>query len=367
MKILQATTAIGWSGGTEQCLLLTKYMNLEGEETHILTYRGSELDERAEKLKIKRVYIPNTKRISFSETKKLARIIENYDIVNTHISKAHWFIWLASFLTRKRPRIVYTRRVSYGMPVFSLLTKYNVHTDAVICVTDEIKKRISSILKQKKVVYIPSGIELDRFNTNIRSNIREELKIPENSTIITNVGNFSNVKGQHLLLPAFKMLMDRFKGERIYLLLVGRDTKGGEARKLMEKYRLNKNVLPLGFRRDIPEILKATDIFAFPSLSEGIAGSLLQAMAMGKICVTSSVGGIKSYAENGINAITVAENDVDSLYNGLAKALSLNKDKRKVMSKEAIKTARKFDIRAVAEKTLDLYRELYGISKTQRL
>ena len=96
MRILQATTARGWSGGTEQCFLLAKYMNEFGYETDILTLKGCELDERAKKLGIKTVYFPNTKEFSLGEAKELAEILENYDVVNTHISKAHWSVWLAS-------------------------------------------------------------------------------------------------------------------------------------------------------------------------------------------------------------------------------------------------------------------------------
>ena len=357
MRILQVTTARGWSGGTEQCFLLAKYMNELGYETDILTLKGCELDERAKKLGIKTVYFPNTKKFSLREAKELAEILENYDVVNTHISKAHWFVWVALFFTGKRPKIVYTRRVPYSLSKVSLLTKYNIHTDAVLTVTPEIFENLKDVpFIRRKLHYVPSGVELDRFSPGIESSIREEFGIPEDAIVITNVGNFSEVKGQHILLPAFKKLVESCKDESFYLLLAGRDTRSEKALSMIKEYELEGNVVLLGFRRDIPQVLEATDLFVFPSLNEGIAGSLLQAMAMRKVVVASYVGGIKSYLKHMENGIAVEPGSVDSLYQGLLKGLeNLNNES---MKENARKTAREFDIKKVTEKTLQLYKEL---------
>lgn len=357
MKILQATTARGWSGGTEQCLLLAKYMNKLGYETDVLTWRGCELDRRAEKLGIDRVYFPNRKKFSLKEAKELARILENYDVVNTHISKAHWFIWLASFFTKRRPKVVYTRRVPYSLSKVSLLTKYNFHTNTVVSVSPEIFKNLQKVpfIKQK-LYFIPSGVEIDRFNSNVESHIREELKLTKEAIVITNVANFSEIKGQHILIPVFKKLVNKYKGRSIYLLLVGRDTQSEQALSMAKQYGVEKRVISLGFRRDLPQVLKASDLFVFPSLNEGIAGSLLQAMAMRKIVVASYIGGIKSYLKHMENGIAVKPGSVESLYQGLITGLeNLNNEGMKQRARE---TAIRYDIRTVTEKTVKLYKEL---------
>ena len=135
MRILQVTTAITWSGGTEQCLLLAKYMNALGYETDILTYEDSELYERAKRFGIRTIFFPTKKKLSLKGARELAKIIENYDVVNTHIPKAQWYIWLASFFTKKRPKIVYSRRVGFPISKISAYTKYNINTDTIIAVS----------------------------------------------------------------------------------------------------------------------------------------------------------------------------------------------------------------------------------------
>jgi len=355
MKILQATTARGWSGGTEQALLLAFYMNKLGHETDILALPGTELEKRAKKLNIRVRYFPNTKKFSLREARRLARIIEEYDVVNTHISKAHWFVWSAVPFAKRKPVIVYSRRVPYPVSTVSLLTKYNLWTDGIIAVSPEIE----NLLKRKpfvgkKVRFIPSGVELNRFSPSIKSKVRNELGIPEGKLLIVNVGNFSEVKGHHVLIPAFKKLLD-FKVDA-NLLLVGRDTESREAQELIEKFGLKGKIYTLGFRRDVPEILKTADLFVFPSLNEGIAGSLLQAMAMEKVVVASYTGGIKSYLKDGINGIAVRPGDVESLFKGIMRGIeNLHNEK---MKKEARKTAERFDINRVAKETINFYEEL---------
>ncbi len=360
MRILQATTSLTWSGGTEQCFLLTKYLNEIGYKTDILTYRDSLLDKRA--LNYIKVYFPGTEKFSIKNAKALARIIEKYDIVNTHIPKAHWYVWLASFFCKKRPKIIYSRRVFYNISFLSSITKYNFHTDAIIVISEEIEKKLKKnpFLKRKKIVFIPSGIELKRFNPETESNFRNLMNIDSNTIIITHVANFQAVKGHDILFKAFQKLSKTIK-KKIKLFLVGRDTQSQQALQLISKHNLQNKVIPLGFRKDVPEILKDTDIFVFPSLSEGLGSSLLQAMAMKKIVVASYVGGIKTYLKHMENGIAVEPGSVESLYKGLLTAIeNINNEK---MKENARKTALNFDIEKVVDKTLKVYKEvLNGIS-----
>ncbi|WP_456342415.1 glycosyltransferase family 4 protein [Thermovibrio sp.] len=367
MRILQATTARGWSGGTEQCLLLAKYMNQMGVEAHVLTIKGTELEKRVSELGIKVVNFPNRKRFSLREARKLGEILSNYDVVNTHISKAHWWVWSASFFSRKRPKVVYTRRVPFKISLISRLTKYNFGTDGLIAVSPQIYSYLKETpLLGKKVRYIPSGVELERFNPKkVSSEIRKELKIEEGALILLNVANYSEVKGHHILLPAFKELLRRNPGLNAYLLLVGRDTTSSKAQKEIERLALRGRVIPLGFRKDVPQLLKGADLFVFPSLNEGIAGSLLQAMAMEKIVVASLVGGIRSYLKDGVNGIGIEPANVESLVEGIERGIKELKNEK--MKREARKTAQEFDIKRVAEKTLQFYEELLNGGKVSRI
>jgi len=364
VKILQATTSRTWSGGTEQCFLLAKKMNEMGYETDVLTVKGSLLDEKLGELGIKRIYFPTTRKLDLGTAKKLAKLLEHYDIVNTHIPLAHWQVWLASFFCKKRPKIIYSRRVYYDISFLSAFTKYNIHTDAIIAISKEVEEKLRKrfFLRRKKIVLIPSGIDLERYDPlNVKPELREKLKISSDAIVVTNVANFQRVKGHLILFKAFKRLIETV-GRKFVLLLAGRGTQSLEARKMIEDLEIGDYVVPLGFRRDVPQILKITDLFVFPSISEGLGSALLQAMAMKKIVIASYTGGIKNYLKHMENGIAVEPGSIDSLYRGLLTALeNLDNERMKTSARE---TAEKFDIRSVARKTLDLYRELLGVSSS---
>ncbi len=356
MRVLQATTARGWSGGTEQCLLLCKYMKELGVEADVLAVKGSELERRAKRLGIRVLNFPNTKKFSLREARELYSLIKDYQVVNTHISKAHWFIWSSLLFKKRRPIVVYTRRVPYPLSFLSKITKYNLKTDGLIAVSPQIYlELLKTPFLKGKLKYIPSGVELNRFYPGSNFHLREKLGIPTEALVFVNVANYSHVKGHHILLPAFKEFLKGFGGDA-YLLLVGRDTKSQEATKEIRKLGLEGKVLQLGFRRDVPEILRASDVFLFPSLNEGIAGSLLQAMATGLIVVSSYVGGIRSYLKDGVNGIAVNPGKVNELLKGIERAVKNLENEE--MRRNALETARSFDIKRVAEETLDFYEEL---------
>jgi glycosyltransferase involved in cell wall biosynthesis len=76
---------------------------------------------------------------------------------------------------------------------------------------------------------------------------------------------------------------------------------------------LERTVLLTGFREDIPEILKVMDVFVLPSLEEGMPQSLLQAMAMERAVVASSVGGVPEVIRNGKTGLLVPPRDPAAL------------------------------------------------------
>lgn len=128
---------------------------------------------------------------------------------------------------------------------------------------------------------IHNGVDLDRIDT------AEPISQKNKLVTVTYVGRLESVKGyRDLLTAAQKICQQR---QDIQFLLVG-DTAGKEM--LVSKYQ-SERIKFLGFRKDIPSILKASDIFVMPSYAEGLPNALMEAMASQNACLTSRVGGMK--------------------------------------------------------------------------
>lgn len=107
---------------------------------------------------------------------------------------------------------------------------------------------------------------------------RSTLGIPPDSKLIINVGRQEHQKGQIDLIRALSE--PPLRDPKVKLIIAGRE--GGATAQLQKEIKhlkLNDRVLMLGHRRDVPELLASSDVFVLPSLFEGAAGAVLEALA----------------------------------------------------------------------------------------
>jgi glycosyltransferase involved in cell wall biosynthesis len=146
-------------------------------------------------------------------------------------------------------------------------------------------------LAPKKVSTILNALELAPFQSSRAdaAAIRRELEVAPEALVVGAVGRLAPLKN-------FASLVNWFAGiksdcPRAQLVIIGDGEDRGVLEDLIARRRLRDTVKLAGFRTDIPRILAALDIFAFPSVSEGLSIALLEAMAAGLPCVVMDVGG----------------------------------------------------------------------------
>lgn len=138
----------------------------------------------------------------------------------------------------------------------------------------------------ENTLIIPNAIDTEKFvfNPNIRNKKREELGLKA-VPVICHIGRLSNQKNPFRMLDIFKKLLE--KNKDAVLISVGT----GELEKEVHSYARNigveKSVMFLGKRSDIPEILMASDVFFLPSLYEGLPIVGIEAQSSGLPCVFS--------------------------------------------------------------------------------
>jgi glycosyltransferase involved in cell wall biosynthesis len=128
----------------------------------------------------------------------------------------------------------------------------------------------------------------------VRAAVRKALGIGDHELVFLTASRIEPRKGQILCLEALERIRDRDNISGIRLLLAGGDTSGHTdgLRKAIEKKELSDNVLFLGPRDDIPNLLEACDVFVLTSYAEGMPLSIIEAMAKGRPVIATSVDGI---------------------------------------------------------------------------
>jgi len=148
-------------------------------------------------------------------------------------------------------------------------------------------------LAESKVVTVHNGIEPSPFLTETTRSIARKTVCPiadPGGFWFGSLGRFSEVKNQMMLLRAFARVVAVEPQSR--LLLAGRGELEGELKAISNQLGIANQIYFLGFRQDVPEILRAIDVFVLPSLREGLPLSIMEAMCSGLPVVASRVGGI---------------------------------------------------------------------------
>ncbi len=137
---------------------------------------------------------------------------------------------------------------------------------------------------------IPNSIDCDKylFSENIREDYRRKMQLGEALTI-GHVGNFAKTKNHEFLINIVSCFKRR--NVNVKLLLIGGQKNGKRERHIKQKIRMRKlenNVVFLGKRNDIPNLLFSMDVFVFPSLHEGFGISILEAETSGLPVIVSN-------------------------------------------------------------------------------
>jgi glycosyltransferase involved in cell wall biosynthesis len=227
---------------------------------------------------------------------KLARFADSrrVDILHAHHPKAHACALLAKLFSRTKPALVVTRRVIFPLKTtfFGRLKYDNSLVNGFICVSDAVKKILTDYgIPEQKTTTIYSGVDTGIFKPTPRSTaLAGELSLPEGTTVVGIVGNYSANKGHWVLVKAAAALSA--EGRRIIFVFAGNGTDSGELAGLIEKERLDpKFVRITGFEANVPRLMSVFDISVSSALKEGLAGSIRESMAMGVPVIAGATGG----------------------------------------------------------------------------
>jgi glycosyltransferase involved in cell wall biosynthesis len=237
---------------------------------------------------------------------------------------------------------------------------YLLLLDRILTVSDRVRRffTLNGRISQKAIT-VYNGINTGIFNpVDVQGDIRGELGLKEDTIIIGSIGVLEKDKGQRYLFEA----LERLKSEGIgNIICVGCGT-GPEEQTLREfvyKRGLDNEILFLGFRNDIPIVLKALDMLAVTSLTiESFSMAAVEAMAMAVPVIATNIGGLPEVVEDWKTGILVPPGDVNALCNAI-KYLVKNPEARLKMGENGrARVLEKFTIEQNVRKTEDVFLSL---------
>ena len=191
-----------------------------------------------------------------------------------------------------------------------------------------------SILQSKHYHMARNAIDVSKYNYNphVRADVRQRLKISDDTFVIGHVGRFTYQKNHEFLINVFKEVHQKVKDS--VLLLIGEGPDEGLIKQKVKELQLNDNVIFLGRRNDVPKLFQAMDCFVLPSRFEGLPIVGIEAQAAGLPCLFSDV--ITTETSVSKNVVFIS---LDDMNHWISNILSISTEKRKPCEKLCIDIA----------------------------
>ena len=373
ISILFVVDGLEFGGGERTFLQLIEGLSKERFRIYVSTSRYGIFSKVLSDKGIAVNHLDLSKRVNFENIRELRRLIKTnkIDIIHSQGGRADFYARMNGRPLRPGTKVVST--------IATPVEGYDVNPlkKVIYCFFDRLSERfvdrfvvVSEALRRTmidghnvtpdKVVKVYNGIELNEYrpNTSDRSSlhIRNEYGIGTTDVIIGAIGRLVWQKGFGYLIKALPEIAKRHPAVKV--IFVGDGPYRESLGMLCRQLGVEDKTIFAGYRSDIKEFLSAIDIKVIPSLAEGFPMVTLEAMAMEKPIVATSIDGITEQITDGVEGILVPPMDPEAIAAAINRiienkelALSLGAAARKRVERE-------FTVDTMIDETEKVYRSV---------
>jgi glycosyltransferase involved in cell wall biosynthesis len=306
LSILFIDTERVWRGGQNQLFTLIKGLHERGHTIHLACEPHTLLETRAREMNVSIHPIKVRSEWGFLSLLRIIAILRKIrpQILAFNTPKAILIGTFASWFVPVKVKIVF-RRVSFPLRKNCFTHfKYTWKIDCIVAISESIRSQLQlDGLPASIIRTIYEGMDLSFYPPNPCRKPR----CPGEPAIVGTVAHLSHEKGLNFLIEAASRIPNA--KEKLRFVIVGNGDCLPELKALAQAKGLSDIFQFVGFHTNISEYMNAFDIFALPSLSEGLSSAILEAMAASLPIVATDVGGIPELVQNGNNGLLVAPAD----------------------------------------------------------
>jgi glycosyltransferase involved in cell wall biosynthesis len=211
-----------------------------------------------------------------------------------------------------------------------------------------------------RIALVHSGVDTEKFSRRYSdkevSDLRRQSGLPPDRPVIGAIGRLSPVKGHPVFIEAVRRVSG--SGRSVQGLLVGSGPEEGALRRLVKEKGMEDSFRFLKSDPDTARYLAMMDIFVFPSFREGLGLGLLEAMAAGRPCVASNVGGISDIVMDGETGLLFPAGDAAALSSLILRLLDDRGLCERLGASAGVFVRNNFSVGTMADRILNIYKEV---------
>lgn len=266
-------------------------------------------------------------------------------------------------------KVIYTAHGFHffkGAPLFNrtilkMAERIMAHwTDAIITMNEEdYQSALKFKLRKGGKVYKVHGvgITLDDFS-DIQVDYktkRAELGLKDTDIVCISAGDLVARKNYGIAIEA----LAKIKNNNVHYLICGVGPEKDNLEKLAVENEIAERIHFLGFRSDVKELMKISDIFLFTTLQEGMPRSMMEAMASGLPCIASKIRGNVDLLDEGQGGYLRKPSDLEGISECISSLLD-NPSLREKMGKYNLEIIKSYDVKVVIREIEKIYKEILG-------
>ena len=288
---------------------------------------------------------------------------KRYDSIHVHTPIAALYTRLLKIFF-KDVNMIYTAHGYHfykGSSKLSWIVFYNLekwlskYTDKLITINLEDYEN-SKKFKCKELLKINGvGVETDKYTIisyEKRLKAREGIGLSEDDFVLIMVGEHNKNKNQIQLIKAIEVLEKEYP--KIKAILIGDGELINKNRDYIKNHNI-KNVKILGFRKDVIELINASDVLCSFSYREGLPKNIIEGLSCAKVILGTRVRGTRDLIEEGINGYCVKLQEYDETVEAIKKLYKIEKKVFEKMQQNSRKKSIEYDMKNILKILKDIY------------
>ena len=296
LKVLYLLNFAGKAGTERYVETLVNYLSADGLVTPYFAYNeGGLLVERMQEMNVPCRRIEMRRRFDYRAARELAALCAEWDIdvVHCHYLREHYTALLAKKYNPKI-RVVYTNHFVLANDAVTRFTNRRMDKvqDQMIAVCNKGKEQlIANGWSGERIQVIFNAVDLDAWaGERSQSTLRAELGLDEGRFVMLCASRFADDKGHRYLIDSVKRLTQR-TDKPFTLVLAGDGPLLEPTKAQVKQLALEDRVKFIGFRKDIKNLYKGSDLYVNASRHEALSFLIIEAMAAGLPVIATDMGG----------------------------------------------------------------------------
>ncbi len=370
IKVCHIVSGDLWAGAEVQMYTIAQSLSSDPKiDLFVILLNDKELAAKLRDLPVETLVIDEAKFGFRKITEKAFDALKgkSIDILHSHRYKEN----ILAARLKKRLGIKYAVQTVHGASepmsglrklkakAYSTINRYysRRYFDKIITVSADLRNQLESVFPENKLINIHNSV--NRANLRVskdRADVLKEFGIENDAIVIGTAGRMVPIKGYDIFIEMAKILSDKYPKSRF--LLVGEGPLLADLKTRTADLGLTDKVIFPGFRKDVPDILNALDIFVISSHHEGIPMIVLEAMALNLAIVSTSVGGITEIIEPDISGILTKAGDPKALADSCEKLIADPSLRRRIQVAAGKRIENEYSAHIQKQRLVDLYTRL---------